>query len=414
MRRVVITGRGIVSSLGNSIDEVTQSLKNAKSGIVKYEEWNKFQIRSNVGGRIVGFDELLKEQKITKKRLLCMPQSSKYAVAAANQAIVEAGLTLQEIGRSTTGCIVGTGVSCVQAIYSAGNLLHNASAKKISPYNVLHSMSSSISANLANVYAIKGVSYSISSACATSAHCIGNAVQLIKNGIVDTVLTGGAEDINALVTASFSAMRIALSTQFNDTPAQASRPFDRDRDGFVISGGAGILVLEDYQKAKQRGAKIYGEIIGYAANSDGFEIVQPEPNGSQIAACMTDAIISANISPSKIDYICAHGTSTPIGDAVELQAIKKVFDKHIPYISSTKSLGGHPIAAAGVHELIHCTAMMENNFIAPSSNIENLDHQDKNLPIVQKTFEYQVNVCISNSFGFGGSNGVLVLRKHNE
>ncbi|WP_300465032.1 beta-ketoacyl synthase N-terminal-like domain-containing protein [Desulfobacula sp.] len=413
-KRVVITGCGIISSLGNSYQDVIKSLREGKSGIRKVVEWEKFGLKSSVAGIIRHTEEKEKKANIPRRKRLCMSGASFYCVLAAHDALQNACLADNEIKNDDCGCFVGSGISDVFAIHDGANKLYDMKARRINPHSVAHAMSSSCSANVVNMFPVGGRSYSIGAACATSAHNIGHAFELIQNGILNTAIAGGGEDVNPILTAAFCAMRIALSTKYNDTPEKASRPYDVDRDGFVISGGAGIVILEELEHAKNRGATIYAEIVGFHANSDGYDIFLPDPKGTMTARCMKKAMGNADISPDSVDYINTHGTSTIVGDLAEINAIKKVFEKNIPYLSSTKSLGGHSLGAAGVHELIYCLGMMENDFIAASNNIESLDQEFVGIPIAQEVLSKELNIIISNNFGFGGTNATIVLRRNHD
>ena len=410
-RRVAITGLGIVSCLGNSYETVAESLKAGRSGIRSYERWKELGLKSTVGGWIEIPDADTLKSFFGRRKVACMPNAALYCALAAKDAIEDAGLTEGDLRDEKTACIVGSGVGCVTTVYENGVRLYGGDIRRISPYTIIRCMSSSCSANLVNVFPVGGRSYSISSACATSTHNIGHAYELIRHGVIDRALAGGGEDVNELTTAAFCAMRLALSSHYNDTPEKASRPFDKDRDGFVISGGGGIVVLEALEVARARGATVYAEIVGYAANSDGFDITFPEPEGKKIAECMRRALEAAGVGPSEVDYINAHGTSTIAGDAAELKAIRDVFGSNPPPISSTKSMGGHAIGATGAHEVFHCVAMMREGFIAPSINVERLEPGYEDMPVVTETTEADLGTVMSNSFGFGGTNGVLVLQK---
>ena len=412
-RRVVITGLGIISSLGNSFSEVVEKLKEGSSGIEKVEEWTNLGFESCVAGTIGNLSYKLDNSGIPKKKLTYASTSALYCVLAAIDAVKDAELGDADFKSSKTGCIVGSGVSGLLSIYQCADKIYNQQIKRASPYTVCQAMSSSCSALITNVFSIKGCSYSISSACATSSHNIGHAYDLIRNGVLDVAITGGGEELNELMTGAFCAMRRALSTRYNTTPEKASRPYDKNRDGFVISGGGGIIILEDLERAKNRGAKIYAEVLGYWANSDGDSMILPDPEGRQTAECILKALKIANISPKQVDYINTHATSTPDGDLAEVNALRRVFNNHMPPFSSTKSMTGHALGAAGVNEMIYCVGMLEHQFLAPSINIENEDPNFKDLPIVKEPQTAFMKVIVSNSFGFGGTNAVIVVGKYN-
>ncbi len=402
MKRVVISGIGVVSSIGNNKQEVTESLKAGRSGITYSEQFKEMNLRSRVWGNI-GLDT---KEHIDRKALRFMGDAAAYAYIAMQEAIEDAQLTEEQISNPRTGLVVGTGGASSKNQVEAADTLRGRGVKRIGPYVVPRIMSSTSSACLATPFKIKGHNYSISSACATSAHCIGHALELIQLGKQDMVFAGGSEEVDWTLAMGFDAMG-ALSTGYNDTPEKASRTYDADRDGFVISGGGAIVVVEDLERALARGAKIYAEIVGYGASSDGYDMVAPSGEGA--VRCMREAL--ANVE-GKIDYINTHGTSTPVGDTRELEAIKEVFGNDCPPIASTKSMTGHALGAAGAHEAIYSLLMMENGFIAPSINIENLDENAAGLPIVTQYREAELNTVMSNSFGFGGTNATLVMKKY--
>ncbi|PCJ61226.1 MAG: 3-oxoacyl-ACP synthase [Planctomycetota bacterium] len=410
-KRVVITGLGIISSIGNSYDEVKSNLKNGKSGVSKIEEWSELGIKSCIAGSIKDIENKTKSSELSRKILNCMGDAAKFCTLAAQDAIKDSGLSDEELKNPEFACIIGSGVPSTDAIYQCSDKLFNGKIKRISPYTIVKSMSSSCSASVTNTFGLKGRSYSLSSACATSAHNIGHAYELIKSGLIDSAITGGGEEVTSITTSGFMAMRMALSTRYIDNPHQASRPYDANRDGFVISGGAGILILEEFEMAQKRGAKIYGEIIGYHANADGLDMIMPDPDGIQTGECMKRAIAKAGISVNDIDYINTHGTSTVIGDIAELKAIKRAFGENIPMISSTKSMTGHPIAAAGALESIFCMGMLEDQFIAPNINLENIDPDCREYPIITETLNKKLDIIMNNNFGFGGTNATIIFRK---
>ncbi len=402
MKRVVITGIGVVSPLGNNKNEVTKSLHDSKSGIAFDESYQKMGFRSQVSGQI----KINLEDTIDRKYLRFMGDGASYNYLAMLEAIKDAKLSEEEVSNLETGLIMGSGGPSTKSLLRAFDITREKGPKKIGPTSVPKVMCSTNSATLSTYFKIKGVSYSISSACSTSAHCIGNAYELIQLGKQKRIFAGGGEELDWTLSALFDAMT-ALSSKYNDQPVQASRAFDKNRDGFVISGGGGALVLEELELALERNAKIYAEIVGYGATSDGYDMVQPSGEGAQ--RCMEMAIKDVN----QIDYINAHGTSTPVGDVAELNAIKKVFDKNIPYISSTKSLSGHSLGAAGVHESIYTLLMMNNNFICESANIDELDENAQKMNIVEGRIDKEFETAMSNSFGFGGTNASLVFKKYN-
>jgi 3-oxoacyl-[acyl-carrier-protein] synthase-1 len=374
MKRVAITGIGIVSCLGNNQSEVYESLINTKSGISFSEEYKKFNFKS----QICGIPNIKFEDHIDRKFIRFMGDGSAYNYIAMKEAVADSGLEENDISNELTGIIMGSGGPSVKNVVHAVDSTRESSPKKMGPFVVPRTMASTVSATLAVPFKIKGVNYSISSACATSGHCIGNAMELIQFGKQKIVFAGGGEEIHWAMSSMFDAMT-ALSSKYNDSPQTASRPYDKTRDGFVIAGGAGVLVLEELEHAKARGAKIYAELTGYGATSDGYDMVAPSGEGA--VRCMKMALSTVK---NKIDYLNTHGTSTPVGDITELKAVREAFGENIPKISSTKSLTGHPLGAASVHEAIYCLIMMKNNFIAASANITEMDDEAKNFPIVTK------------------------------
>ena len=403
MNRVVITGMGIVSSLGSNKSEVLKSLKSAKSGIVFSEKYSEMGLRSHVHGAIAEVDT---SDVIDRKMLRFMADAAIFNAIALDEAIKESGLSEEMISNERTGLIMGSGGASNQNIVEAADILREKGIKRVGPYRVPRTMGSTTSACLSTLFKIKGINYSISSACSTSAHCIGNAMEQIQLGKQDVVFAGGGEELDWSLTMLFDAMG-ALSSKYNDTPDKASRAFDTERDGFVISGGGGALVLESLDHAEARGATIIAELVGYGATSDGYDMVAPSGEGAK--RCMQIATDGLNGS---IDYINAHGTSTPVGDAKELGAIKEVFGTtSTPLIGSTKSLSGHALGAAGVNESIYSLLMLQNDFVAESVNIENLDDAAIGLPIIRKTKGVKLNRILSNSFGFGGTNACLVFER---
>jgi len=403
MRRVVVTGLGIVSSLGNNQDEVVTALKAGKSGVVACETYKDLGFRSHVHGAI----EIDLDDHIDRKLRRFMGDGAGYTYVAMAEAIADAGLEEGDISNERTGLVAGSGGPSTSNQVEAADLTRQKGPRRVGPYMVPRVMSSTLSANLATSYAIKGLSYSISSACSTSAHCIGNGAELIQLGKQDIVFAGGGEELHWTLSVLFDAMG-ALSSRFNDMPERASRPYDVDRDGFVISGGGGMVVLEELEHARARGAKIYGELVGYGATSDGVDMVAPSGEGA--VRCMKLALTGIGNTP--VNYINAHGTSTPVGDITELDAIREVFGESLPRISSTKSLAGHSQGATGAHEVVYSLLMMKNDFLAASANIENLDPGAEGMPVVRELEENaDVNCVMSNSFGFGGTNASLVFKK---
>ncbi len=402
MRRAVITGLGIVSCLGNDKKSVTHSLRNGISGIQHREDFMDMGLRCNVGGLI----DLNLKDHIDRKILRFMGDSAAFGYIATDRAIADAGLTPQMISDLRTGLIMGSGGLSGEMFVDAVDIMRERGIKRAGPYRVTQIMASTVSACVATPFKIKGVNYSLSSACATSAHCIGHAVELIQLGKQDVLLAGGAEEMHWSMAAMFDAMG-ALTSKYNDSPSVASRAYDTDRDGFAPSLGGGCVVVEELEHAIARGANIICEITGYGATSDGADMVSPSGEGAE--RCMKMALASAS---GPIDYINTHGTSTPVGDVAELGAIRNTFSTNCPMISSTKSLSGHSLGAAGVHEAIYCMLMMENDFITASANIDNLDPHAKDLPIALQTQEISLNRVMSNSFGFGGTNASLVMEKY--
>lgn len=402
MKRAVITGLGIVSSIGNNQQEVLASLKEGRSGITFSQELKDAGMRSHVWGDVKGIDP---KDLIDRKVLRFMSDASIYAYISMQQAIDDSGLTDEQVSNERTGLIAGSGGGSPRNQVAGSDGMRAKGLKGVGPYMVTKAMASGVSACLATPFKIRGVNYSISSACATSAHCIGNAVEMIQLGKQDVVFAGGGEELCWEMACEFDAMG-ALSTKYNDTPEKASRTYDQDRDGFVIAGGGGMVVVEELEHALARGAHIYAEIIGYGATSDGADMVAPSGEGA--VRCMKMAM---NGVDTPIDYVNVHGTSTPIGDVKELGAIREVFGDNTPALSSTKAMTGHSLGAAGVQEAIYSLLMLEHGFVTPSINIENLDEQAAGMNIVTKTTQSDLNTVMSNSFGFGGTNATLVMRK---
>lgn len=402
MRRVVVTGIGIVSSLGNNKDEVSKSLFDGKSGIEFVEEYEKLGFRSHVAGTVNIDTEALIDRKLRR----FMGNSAAYNYIAMKEAVEDSGLEDDMVSNVRTGLIAGSGGASTENVALAVDTLREKGIRRVGPYMVPRTMSSTNSACLATPFRIHGVNYSISSACSTSAHCIGNGCELIQFGKQDIVFAGGGEELHWTLTLMFDAMG-ALSSKYNDAPETASRPYDATRDGFVIAGGGGMVVLEELEHARKRGAKIYAEVVGYGATSDGYDMVQPSGEGA--VRCMQQAMQGLD---DPIDYINAHGTSTPVGDMRELEAVRTVFGDNIPRINSTKSLSGHSLGAAGVHEAIFSLLMMQGDFLCASANITELDPAGADFPIIRERIDNAgVNTMMSNSFGFGGTNATLVFKR---
>ena len=404
MRRVVVTGLGIVSSIGANADEVARSLREGRSGLRYCEEYKELGFRSHVHGE----PQIDLDGVIDRRHRRFMGDGAAYNYVAMKEAIADSGLAESEVSNDRAGLVMGSGGPSTRNLVASTDALRGKGAKHVGPFMVPRTMSSTNSATLSTFFKIKGVNYSISSACATSAHCIGNGAELIQFGKQDVVFAGGGEELHWSMTVLFDAMP-ALSAKYNDRPASASRPFDAGRDGFVIAGGGGVVVLEALEHAKARGAKIYGELIGYGATSDGFDMVQPSGDGAR--RCMEMAMRGIE---EPIDYINTHGTGTPVGDVKELEAIKAVFARRnrIPAFNSTKSLTGHSLGAAGVHEAIYSLIMMRDGFISASANVENLDPAAEGMPLVRTRQDgVELNCVMSNSFGFGGTNAALTFRR---
>ena len=402
MKRVVITGLGIVSSIGNNADEVLASLKAGKSGISHSESFAEQGLKSNVWGK----PTVEIKDHIDRKAVRFMGDAAGYAYIAMDQAVKDAKLTEEQISNVRTGIVAGSGGASSENIVASTDTLRSRGIRRVGPYAVPKTMGSTVSACLATPFKIKGVNYSISSACATSAHCIGNAMELIQLGKQDIVFAGGGEEVHWSLAMMFDGMG-ALSAGRNDTPELASRTYDADRDGFVISGGGGMVVVEELEHALARGAHIYAELVGYGATSDGYDMVAPSGEGA--VRCMQQAMQGVE---GKIDYLNTHGTSTPVGDVKELGAIQELFGDDSPAISATKAMTGHALGAAGVHEAIYSILMMEHSFVAPSINIDNLDEKAQGLDIVTEKRDVELDLIMSNSFGFGGTNATLVMKKY--
>ena len=409
MRRVGITGIGIVSSIGNNVSEVTNSLRNGTSGIVAAPEYTELGFRSQVHGTV----KLDVADHVDRKQLRFMGEGAAYAVLAMEQAIADAGLESHQVSNERSGLVAGSGGPSTANLLAAFDITREKGPKRIGPYMVPRCMSSTVSACIATFFKIRGINYSISSACSTSAHCITAGADAIRSGSQDIVFAGGGEELHWTLSVLFDAMG-AMSSKYNETPELASRPYDADRDGFVIAGGGGMVVLEDMDHAVARGAKIYAELVGYGANSDGADMVAPSGEGA--VRCMELALagFDGNKLTDKVDYINAHGTSTPVGDVKELDAVRTVFGPrgHLPIVTSTKSLTGHSLGATGVQEAIYTIIMMQNKFIAASANIHTPDPAIGDIPVAQTRMDdFSINLALSNSFGFGGTNATLALRK---
>ena len=409
MRRVAITGIGIVSSIGNNVSEVTNSLRNGTSGIVAAPEYTELGFRSQVHGTV----KLDVADHVDRKQLRFMGEGAAYAVLAMKQAIADAGLEDHQVSNERSGLVAGSGGPSTANLLAAFDITREKGPKRIGPYMVPRCMSSTVSACIATFFKIRGINYSISSACSTSAHCITAGADAIRSGNQDIVFAGGGEELHWTLSVLFDAMG-AMSSKYNDTPELASRPYDADRDGFVIAGGGGMVVLEDMDHAVARGAKIYAELVGYGANSDGADMVAPSGEGA--VRCMELALagFDGNKLTDKVDYINAHGTSTPVGDVKELDAVRTVFGPrgHLPVVTSTKSLTGHSLGATGVQEAIYTIIMMRNKFIAASANIHTPDPAIGDIPVAHSRMDdFSISLALSNSFGFGGTNATLALRK---
>ena len=403
MRRVVVTGMGVVSCLGNDLDSVSAALRDGRSGIRAQPDHKEAGLNSQVAGNILDTDAF--SEFIDRRHQRFMGQAAFFSSESMRQAIEDAGLTPEMISNPRTGLIAGSGGGSPASVIESADIMRERGLRRVGPYRVTQTMNSTVSACLATSFGIRGVNYSISSACATSAHCIGNAMEQIRSGRQDVVFAGGGEEVHWTLSMLFDAMG-ALSCKYNDAPATASRPYDANRDGFVIAGGGGMLVIEDLEHAQKRGARIHAELVGYGATSDGVDMVAPSGDGA--VACMRQAMESCD---GDIDYINTHGTSTPAGDIRELNAIREVFGDDMPPISSTKSLSGHSLGAAGVHEAIYVLLMMRDDFIAASANIETLDPEADGFPLLTETLNQAPQRALSNSFGFGGTNACLILEK---
>ena len=402
MRRIAVTGMGIASCLGNDLDTVSASLRASRPGIRFLPDHAEHGLRSQVGGAV----ELDLEAAVDRKLKRFMSDAAAYSYVSMRDAIADAGLDEAQVSHPRTGLVAGSGGGSSHWQVETADLLRARGVRKVGPYMVPRTMCSTVSANLATAFRIKGVSYSISAACATSAHCIGAAADLIRHGAQDIVFAGGGEDLHWTMSVMFDAMG-ALSSSFNDTPLVASRPYDADRDGFVIAGGGGMLVLEDWDHAIARGARIHAELVGYGVTSDGADMVAPSGEGA--VRCMRMAM--QGLEHRRVDYLNTHGTSTPLGDVTELNAVREVFGQDVPPLSSTKALSGHSLGAASVHEAIYCLLMMRDGFMAGSANIQKLDERAEGFPILRESRDAHLDLVMSNSFGFGGTNATLVFAR---
>ncbi len=411
-RRVAVTGVGLVSCLGRSYDEVMRALRAGRSGVRAMPEWARLGVRSLVAGTPGDAAALRRSAAIPKELLFGMSDAALYCALSAQDAVRDAGLTAEALVSPRVACIVGNGsFAMATSGYEVAGMAMAGQSRRIPPYVVLQYMSSSASAAVTNLLQVLGPSYSIAAACATSAHNIGHACMLVRAGVVDVAIAGGGEEVDGLIAAAFEGMRNALSSGSNDKPEQACRPFCVRRDGVVLGGGGGIVVLESLGHARARGARVRAELVGYGASSDGHGLYAPRPDGAQAAGCMQAAIADAGLEPDDIDYLNAHATATPAGDRAEVQAMRIVFGERLPAVSSTKAMTGHALAAAGVLEMIYCIGMLEGGFLAPSINIDRLDPAFEDLPVVREASDRAPTTVLSNSFGFGGTNASLVLRR---
>ncbi len=410
-RRVAVTGLGIVSSLGHDYESVLAALRAGRSGVRAVPEWLARGLRSGVAGTIEDVDGVERSAAIPARLRPGLSSLAVYACAAARQAVADAGLPVDGLAGTPTACAVGTSGGSPESVHRAATLYDDGRARRVDPFLAFRCMTSAPSVAISNLLGLRGRCYSINSACATGLHNIGHAVELIRSGAIDRALAGGAEEVSDLIALAFDALRLALSSRYNTRPAEACRPFDAARDGVVMSGGAGILLLEPLDAALERGAHIRAEIVGFGANSEGYDLVTPEPEGRHAAACMRQALADARMPASAIDYVNAHGTGTVTGDAAEVHALREVFGDAIPPVSSTKSMTGHAVGAAGAIEAIFCIGMLERGFVAPSVNVSRLDPAFGDLPVVREAVIRPIDTVLTNSFGFGGTNGCLILRR---
>jgi len=410
-RRVAITGIGLICCLGDDLREVGAALRNGRSGVRSMPEWDKPGIESHVAGAPDDVEVRVQRAALPKGLALGMSAAARLCAVAAREAVTNSGLSDKMLADSRTGCFVGSGVGDFATIHHAATMHDEGRVRRADPFTVLRAMSSSPSAAVANLLRIGGRSYSLSSACATSAHNIGHAYELIRDDRLDRVICGGGEEVSELVAAGFSTLRMALSTHYNDEPTRASRPYDMGRDGFVVGGGAAIVVLEELEAAVERGARVHAEIAGFGANSDAYDPVMPDPEGRGAAACMEAALLDGDVAVEDVGYVNTHGTSTPLGDVAEVRAMRRVFGEAVPPFSSTKSMTGHGLGAAGALELAFCVSMLTDGYLAPSINVEQPDPEVVGLPLVTEGRPEQFGVAMSNSFGFGGTNAVLLVRR---
>jgi 3-oxoacyl-[acyl-carrier-protein] synthase-1 len=408
-RRVVISGRGAISCLGNDVAAIGEALRAGRSGIRHMPEWEALSFGCHVSGQPDPWEHSLGEFGVKKREITPLSGAGRMGLVAALQAIAEAGLEPDQLKALRSSCVVGCGVSDPPSMHDAYEKIQAGRVRRVSPLTIVRCMSNAVSAAVTSVIPVSGLNLTLGSACATGAHAIGMAFDLIRHGAADIAICGGAEWADVGLSGTFDAMRGVLAAGFNDRPEQASRPFDVDRSGFVLSSGSGMLILEARDEALERGVEPHGEILGWGFSSDGHHITQPDPEGRGAAACMTTAMHDAGVS--KVDYINAHGTSTQPGDAAELRAIRKVFGDDVPPISSTKSLGGHAVAAAGALEAIHCTEMLGRGFLAPNVNLARLDDEFTGMPVIGDPQDVVPEIVMSNSFGFGGTNATLILRR---
>lgn len=408
---MVITGRGAISCLGNDLKTLQESLRSGRSGVVFKASYRDLDFRSQIAAPAMAWRDALKEVGIKKRVLLTMSDVVQMGVLSAHKALLEEGLTAEALLERPSAIVAGTGVPCIESIHEGRTRIDRKESSKISPYTVLKAMSNALPAALSTMFPVRGPSFSMASACSTSSLCIAQGFDMIRHGMSDLVLCGGAEHLTDGLTGAFDAMRGALSTEFNADPEAASRPFDRQRDGFVMGEGAGMLVSEALESALDRGAQPLAELVGYSMNSDGFHVIQPDPEGKGAQACMALALECAGIKAQEVDYVNPHGTSIPQGDVAELKAIRELLGDQVA-ISSSKSMTGHPIAAAGVLELIHCSLMLEHQFILPNINLKEIDEGFESMNIVTKSKQAELNYVMSNNFGFGGNNVSLVLKRY--
>lgn len=410
-QRVVVTGVGLLSCLGHDYASVMARLRRGESGLRAMPEWEQYGLTSRVAGPIEGYEDKLERAGIAKRLQNASTRAALFCSLAALDAMADAGLEPGALAEGKVGCLVGSSTIDGHAVYRASELAFAGKSRRVDPYTCYRAMCSGTSAVVANLLGVHGRSYSISSACSTSTHNVGNAFELIRAGVLDAAVAGGGEDVSELIAATFQALRIALSTKYNDRPEQASRPYDAGRDGFVLSGGAGVVLLESLERARARGARIRGELLGYGANSDGHELVLPELDGRHGAECVRMTLDDAGLEPAAVDYVNTHGTSTVAGDASEVAALRAVFGEAMPPFSSTKSMTGHSLGATGAHELIYSIGMLEGGFITPSINIDELDPAFEGLPVARQPIDRPLRTALTLNFGFGGTNAALVARR---